>query len=304
MVETLTDFESILAAITDGVVVVDAHGIVLYANQSAERIFERGRLLGRELAIPLHDGEAHQDINLIRPDGVGWAELRSAPITWMNQRAWVIGIRDITERKQIELREHEVASRIEHAMLGTIDVVSRMMDLRDPYTSGHERRVGEVAAAIAAEMGLDADTQRGLRVAGNLHDVGKITVPAEILSKPGKLSALEFEMIKGHAELGYQVLKDIDFPWPVAEVAYQHHERIDGSGYPRGLKGDAILIDARIMAVADVVEAMSSHRPYREGMGIDKAVADIERGRGTIYDAKVADACVRLFRDKGYSIPA
>jgi putative nucleotidyltransferase with HDIG domain len=179
-----------------------------------------------------------------------------------------------------------------------------MMDLRDPYTAGHERRVGEVAAAIAAEMGLDAETQRGLRVAGNLHDVGKITVPAEILSKPGKLSTLEFEIIKTHAAQGYEILKDIDFPWPVAEVAYQHHERIDGSGYPRGLKGEEIVLEARILAVADVMEAMSSHRPYRSGAGIDKAVAEIERGRGTAYDAKVVDACVRLFREMGYSIPA
>ncbi len=211
-------------------------------------------------------------------------------------------VTDITERKQIEQREHEVASRIERALFGTIGTVSRMMDLRDPYTSGHERRVGEVGAAIAAEMGLDANVQRGLRVAGSLHDVGKITVPAEILSKPGKLSALEYEMIKAHAEQGYEILKDIDFPWPVAEVARQHHERMDGSGYPRGLKGDQIAMEARILAVADAVEAMSSHRPYRPGAGIEKALAEIEQGRGATYDAKVADACLRLFRDKGYAI--
>ena len=212
-------------------------------------------------------------------------------------------VTDITERKQIEQREREVTSRIEHALFGTIGTVSRMMDLRDPYTSGHERRVGEVSAAIAGEMGLDANVQRGLRVAGNLHDVGKITVPAEILSKPGKLSALEFGIIKEHAAQGYEILKDIDFPWPAAEVARQHHERVDGSGYPRGLKGEEIVLEARILAVADVVEAMSSHRPYRPGAGIDKAVAEVERGRGTCYDAKVADACLRLFREKGYSIP-
>ena len=188
-------------------------------------------------------------------------------------------------------------------MFGTIATVSKMMDLRDPYTSGHERRVGEVSVAIAAEMGLDANIQRGLRVAGNLHDVGKITVPAEILSKPGKLSALEFEMIKEHAAQGYEILKDIDFPWPVAEVARQHHERVDGGGYPRGLKGEEIVMEARVLAVADVVEAMSSHRPYRAGAGIERAVDEIESGRGTAYDTNVVDACLRLFRDKGYSIP-
>ena len=212
-------------------------------------------------------------------------------------------VTDITERKQIEQREREVTSQIEHALFGTIGTVSRMMDLRDPYTSGHERRVGEVSAAIAGEMGLDANVQRGMRVAGSLHDVGKITVPAEILSKPGKLSALQFEMIKAHAEQGYEILKDIDFPWPVAEVARQHHERVDGSGYPRGLKGDEIILEACILAVADVVEAMSSHRPYRAGAGIKKALAEVEQGRGTSYDAHVVDACLRLFRHKGYSIP-
>ena len=212
-------------------------------------------------------------------------------------------VRDVTEHKRIEQREHELASRIERALFGTIGTVSKMMDLRDPYTSGHERRVGAVSVAIAAEMGLDEAVQRGMRVAGSLHDVGKITVPAEILSKPGKLSVLEYEMIKEHARQGYEILKDIDFPWPVAEVARQHHECIDGSGYPRGLKGDEIVLEARILAVADVVEAMSSHRPYRAGAGIEKALAEVEQGRGTSYDAHVVDACLRLFRDKGYSIP-
>ena len=195
-------------------------------------------------------------------------------------------------------------ARLERAVLGTAVAVSRMMDMRDPYTSGHERRVGEVSAAIAAEMGLNADIQHGLRVAGSIHDVGKITLPAEMLSKPGKRSAIEYNLIQGHAQQGYEVLKDIDFPWPVAEVARQHHERIDGSGYPRGLKGESILLEARILAVADVVEAMSSHRPYRPGLGIDKALEEIERGRGTAYNTTVADACLKLFRDRGYTIPA
>ena len=178
-----------------------------------------------------------------------------------------------------------------------------MMDLRDPYTAGHEKRVGELSARIAAEMGLSENFQRGMRVAGGVHDVGKITVPAEMLNKPGKLSAIEFEMIKSHAEQGYEVLKNVDFPWPVAEVARQHHERIDGSGYPRGLKGEEIILEARIMAVADVVEAMSTHRPYRPALGVDAALAEIERGRGTAFDPVVAEACLRLFRETGYQLP-
>lgn len=213
-------------------------------------------------------------------------------------------VQDITELKQLHLQEHEVAVRLERAMLGTVDAVSLMMDRRDPYTAGHQQRVGEIAGAIAAEMALDADTQRGLRVAGALHDVGKISVPTEILGKPGHISAIELAIVKTHAQEGYEVLKGIDFPWPVAEVARQHHERIDGSGYPRGLKGNEIVLEARVLAVADVVEAMASDRPYRAGLGVDKALAEIERGRGTAFDANAVDACLRLFRDKGYSIPA
>ena len=192
---------------------------------------------------------------------------------------------------------------LERAILGTVDAVSKMTEMRDAYTWGHERRVGEIAAAIALEMGLDQDVQQGLRVAGRVHDVGKISVPTEILTKPGKLTSLEHQIIKLHPERGYEILKDIDFPWPVAKIAHQHHERVDGTGYPNGLKGDEIVLEARILAVADVVEAMASHRPYRAGLGIGKAMSEIERGRGTAYDERAADACLRLFRDKGYILP-
>ena len=224
--------------------------------------------------------------------------------TELDGKPAIIGVlQDVTSRVRSEEKEREYTARLENAVLGTVGAVSYMMDLRDPYTAGHERRVGELSARIAAEMGLGENFQRGLRVAGGVHDVGKITVPAEILNKPGKLSAIEFEIIKSHAEQGYEVLKNVDFPWPVAEVARQHHERIDGSGYPRGLKGEEIILEARIMAVADVVEAMSTHRPYRPALGVDAALAEIERGRGTAFDPVVADACLRLFREKGYQLP-
>jgi putative two-component system response regulator len=176
--------------------------------------------------------------------------------------------------------------------------------MRDPYTAGHERRVAELAAAVATEMDLPAFTVEGIHFGALIHDLGKIQVPAEILSKPTRISPVEFELIKGHAQAGYEILKGIEYPWPVAEMARQHHERLDGSGYPRGLKGDDILLEARVLAVADTVEAMASHRPYRPGLGIDKALAEIKRGRGSIYDPLVADACLRLFRDKGYQLPA
>ena len=208
-----------------------------------------------------------------------------------------------TARERAEKQAQGYLTQLESAFMSTVEVATTLSELRDPYTAGHERRVGKIAAAIGAELGLDAHQQEGLRVAGYLHDIGKITIPAEILSKPGKLSRLEFQLIQAHAQSSYEVLKDVRFPWPVAEVALQHHERMDGSGYPQGLRGNAILLEARIMAVADVVEAMSSHRPYRAGLGIDAALVEIERGSGCGYDRVVAAACLRLFREKGYTLP-
>jgi PAS domain S-box-containing protein len=196
------------------------------------------------------------------------------------------------------------AGKLEHAMRGTLEVVAKMVELRDPYTRGHERRVAEICAAIGAELGLAAERVEGLRVAGSVHDVGKIAVPAEILAKPTRLTPAEYALIKDHAQRGFEILQEVEFPWPVAEVARQHHERQDGSGYPRGLKDGEILLEARILAVADVVEAMSSHRPYRPGIGIEAALAEIERGAGAQYDADAAAACLRLFREKGYTLPA
>jgi PAS domain S-box-containing protein len=217
----------------------------------------------------------------------------------------IIGmLQDISEKKRAEEQIQRYLLQLKTAFLSTVEVATTLSEMRDPYTAGHERRVGKIAAFIGAELGFDEQRIEGLRVAGNLHDIGKITIPAEILSKPGKLTKIEYQLIQGHPQSSYDVLKDVEFPWPVAQVALQHHERMDGSGYPQGLKGDAILFEARIMAVADVVEAMSSHRPYRPGLGIEKALAEIERGRGTAYDADVADACLRMFREKRYQLPA
>ena len=181
-------------------------------------------------------------------------------------------------------------AELETAFMSTVHVVNTLSEMRDPYTAGHERKVAELAVDIGAELGLSARQQEGLHVAGFLHDIGKITVPAEILAKPGKLSWIEHRLVQEHAQAGYEVLKNVKFPWQIAEVVQQHHERIDGSGYPQGLKGEAILLKARILAVADVVEAMSSHRPYRPARGIEAALAEIERGRGTFFDTNVVDA--------------
>jgi len=228
--------------------------------------------------------------------------LHSARATYEGRPAIMGLMQDISEKKRAEEQGQRYLAELEIAFMSTVEVATILGEMRDPYTAGHERRVAEIAVAIGVELGFDARRQEGLRVAGYLHDIGKITIPSEILSKPGKLSAIEFTLIQGHSQASYDVLKAVKFPWPVAQVAFQHHERMDGSGYPHGLKGDAIIYEARILAVADVVEAMSSHRPYRPGLGVEKALAEIERGRGTLYDAAVVDACMRLFREKGYSI--
>jgi putative nucleotidyltransferase with HDIG domain len=216
----------------------------------------------------------------------------------------IVGLlQDITARRKAEEQAKRYVGQLEKAMFGTIDAVTAMVDLRDPYTSGHQRRVGELAGAIGAEMGLDEDAVKALRVIGRIHDIGKISVPAEILSKPGKLTKAEFEIIKSHAQQGYDILKSVEFPWPVAEAVLQHHERLDGSGYPQGLKGDAISLAARIIAVADTIEAMGTHRPYRPALGLEPALKEIEEHSGRRYDAKVVAACLQLFRGKGYALP-
>ncbi len=210
---------------------------------------------------------------------------------------------DISERVRSQAEIAHYISLLEHATEGTLEAVSLMVEQRDPYTAGHEKRVGMIAGDIGLAMGLSADVVQGLRLAGMVHDVGKISVPAEILSKPSRLSNIEMALVKEHAQTGYNILKNIEFPWPIAQVAYQHHERMDGSGYPLGLRGDQILLEARIIAVADVVESMTSHRPYRPGLGIDAALEEIRKNRGIFYDAIVVDACLKLFLEDAYQIP-
>jgi HD-GYP domain-containing protein (c-di-GMP phosphodiesterase class II) len=190
--------------------------------------------------------------------------------------------------------------RIENALQTAVAALASMAEQRDPYTAGHQRRVAELAAAIAGEMGLSKDRIQGLYMASVIHDIGKNGVPAEILTKPGRLTPIEFALIQTHAQLGYDIVKGIDFPWPVGLIILQHHERLDGSGYPQGLTGREILLEAKILAVADVVEAMMAHRPHRPALGIDAALAELEKGEGRLYDPAAVKVCRTLFRDKGF----
>ena len=208
-------------------------------------------------------------------------------------------LEDLVAERTAALKQSE--KQLRTSLLDSITALAATVEMRDPYTAGHQRRVAQLAVAIAQELRLPQEQVEGVHLAGVVHDVGKIRIPAEILSKPGRLTALEFSLIKEHSQNGYEILKSIAFPWPIAQIVQQHHERLDGSGYPQGLKGHQILLEARIVAVADVVEAMSSHRPYRAAQGINSALKEIERGRGTVYDAAVVDACLRLFAEKRFA---
>jgi len=304
----------------DSIYLHDIKGKCLYANEAALKLGDitygtskdawqlkdavmLTALDGVRIEQVLEKGDLTFEAAQVREDGsTGLVEVHSRVVQPLTDKLVISSARDITERKKIEEELRHSSEKIEKAMEGTIQSMALTSETRDPYTAGHQNRVARLACAIAAEMGLPAQRIEGIRVSGTLHDIGKIYVPAEILSKPGKLRPNEINLLKDHAEVGYELLRNIEFPWPVAEIVYQHHERLDGSGYPRGLKGEDISLEARIMCVADVVEAMASHRPYRPAFSIEKALLEIIQKKGLIYDSRVVDACMKLFNDKDYKL--
>lgn len=192
------------------------------------------------------------------------------------------------------------ATKLRETLEGIVTVLATIVEYRDPYTAGHQSRVADLAVAIGYELGMDEDRLEGMRIASSLHDLGKVAVPAEILTRPGRLSDVELAIARTHVAAGHQIIKGIDFPWPIAEIIYQHAERLDGSGYPRGLRGEQIVLEARILAVADIVEAMTSHRPYRSAQSLEAALKQVREDAGTKLDANIVAACCRLFEQKRF----
>ncbi len=234
------------------------------------------------------------EIKLLKKDGsIVPVELNAGRVDFEERPADLVFIRDVTERKQ-------AAEKLQKALKSTIQAIGLTTETRDPYTAGHQKRVAQLAYAIAKEMGLSEIQSEGIHVAGLVHDIGKMSVPAEILSKPSGLTDMEYRLVQGHPQVAYDILRTIEFPWPVAQIVLQHHERLDGSGYPHGITGEEIMLEARILAVADVVEAMASHRPYRPALGMDAALEEIALRKGNLYDSDVVDVCLRLFAEKDF----
>jgi PAS domain S-box-containing protein/putative nucleotidyltransferase with HDIG domain len=324
--ESLDRSKAILASLDDAVFLVNpSTRLIIECNDAAARIFGysheemvgRGtdflhidqthfEQFGRHLMAAFEDpGYYATEFEMRRKDGgVFPTEHFVRPVHEPDGRIlYVVSVvRDITERKHAEEELKQTTEKLRKSLAGTIQALSSTVETRDPYTAGHQRKVSNLARTIAQEMGLPNDTVDNIRLAGIIHDIGKISVPVEILSKPGKISDIEMSLIKAHSQEGYDILKDVGLPYPIAEMVLQHHERLDGSGYPQGLKKEQILLETKIICVADVVEAIASNRPYRPAKGIDAALEEIEKNKGILYDEKAVEACLRLFREKGFQL--
>ena len=288
----------------DGVMVLDDQGIIVFANPAFGKLIGRSpdELVNKPFGYPLSN-EPVSEIELIDERGeIIQCEMRVTETDWQNEPCRIVSIHDISQYIKLEQERQANIERQMEILVETIMAMSNAVESRDPYTAGHMNRVSELSVAIAEQLGLDKDRIEGIRLGGLIHDLGKLYVPAEILNRPGRLTVPEFEIIKSHVQVGYDIIKGISFRWPVAEMVHQHHERIDGSGYPNGLKGEEIAFEARIMAVADVVEAMSSHRPYRPSLGIGPALDEITKNRGVIYEPGVVDACVEVIETGKYDV--
>jgi PAS domain S-box-containing protein len=260
-------------------------------------------LIRKEKRLRGEFGPSEYEISILRKNGeVRHVYIFRKEIFWNGRKQSQVIYQDITERRKAEEKLKETMDSLRRSIKTTIQVLGIASEARDPYMAGHQKRVANLARAIATEMKLPSEIIEVIRMTSAIHDIGKISIPSEILCKPSVLTDLEFSLIKAHSQYSYDIMKDVESPWPLANIVYQHHERIDGSGYPQGLKGDDILIEARVLAIADVVEAMMSYRPYRPSLGVNIALNEIENNAGVLYDCTATDACVRLFREKGFRL--
>jgi PAS domain S-box-containing protein/putative nucleotidyltransferase with HDIG domain len=255
------------------------------------------------LSLPIMDGDkAFAGLNIYAGEAGAFDDAEVALLAELasDLSYGILSLRLRGERDRFQAAHIAMVERHKQALISTIRAISLTVEKRDPYTAGHQQRVADLAMKIGKELGLSEQRLEGLGLGALIHDIGKIYVPAELLNRPGRLSKAEFEVIQSHSEVGYDIIKDVEFPWPVADMVLQHHERLDGSGYPQGLKGEGIILEARILAVADAVEAITAHRPYRPALGIDIALEEMEKNRGRLYDPAVVDACLHLVRDQGF----
>ncbi len=317
------DYQILCECTLDGLLVIDAETFnIVFANRAAADMYgfdsvedaigvspldflpaeeqERAMRIIVEDMFEKDLREANEFRTITRGGTELWVSAVGTKTEYQGRMAGLISLRDITERKEAEKAFVESYEKLERMLGQTVGALTSAVELRDPTMAGHQRRVAHLASAIASEMGLPDFVVKGVHMAGLLHDVGAVWVPDGLLNKPASLNQAEYEAVKAQPQMSYDILKTIEFPWPVAEIVLQHRERMDGSGYPSGLSGEDILLEARILAVAEVVEAMSFERPYRHTPGLEGALAELERNRGVLFDAEAVDACTRLFREDGY----
>lgn len=302
---------------SDLIVVINKDGHLLFANPAASSLFgipfeealghsafgylhpdDRNRVIEGFTVLLEQPGDTMTDIvRFVSPNG-DVRVLETVSTNCLDDDAIdgiVVNGRDVSER-------NDYIAKLEASFDAITIAIANMVELKDPYTAGHQREVAHIATAIAGQLSLPEEEVKGIGVASTIHDIGKIAIPAEILTRPGELTVAEFEIVKSHSQTGHDIVADIPFPWPVAEMILQHHERINGSGYPKGLMANQLLLGSRILAIADVVSAMSGHRPYRPALGLGAALNEIETNIGELYDPAAAEACLRLFRDGDLSL--
>ena len=305
--ESEENFRNTILNNTDGIIILDKHGIVRFLNPAAESILGRKAesLVGEPFGyqIQISHGEL-TEIEIDRDNGTLVVEIRVADVKWEGEAAHLASVRDLTEHRRVKHELEQSLKELQKNMRTTVQALALTVERRDHYTAGHQQRVADLSRAIAEEMGVSQEQTEGIYLAAFVHDIGKMGTPTEILVKPYELTELEFKLIEPHPQVAYEILKTIEFSWPIAEIVLQHHERLDGSGYPHGLQGNKILPEARILGVADVVEAMASDRPYRPAQGIDAALGEIQENRDVLYDPLVVDACLKLFSEKGFGFAA